>query len=329
MSTKISNSLAIRPYVDQSVDNMGLEKYNMSLFEGIFHEEPLACVEQYGVKRYLTGLNEFAPEIKELPDEEREAAIKEIRIMVSQLESELAANKVDPEDPEFWNKIKMLSPSNDSFWSSIYLRVGNDPIFLFPATNPHDLIKVKAIENGGFSSIAKNFETARTSSIIPKFYLDRAEETAGIRTEVKKLRNKAGGELDKLFSKNLNKLFLVCKVVDQNSIQYKKSTPNDIMYENMDKYIMGETVETNKKKTAERFIEIAGFDMETLKIRAMIKDATFYKVIALRGDGLIYHSASSTIMGRNPSEIVEFLKNPLNENILSDITKTIEKYWMN
>ena len=71
---------------------MGLEKYGMTLFDGVFHEEQLACIEVNGIKRYLTGLNEFAPEIKLIKDPDAKAArIKEIRTVVSQLEQDLAA----------------------------------------------------------------------------------------------------------------------------------------------------------------------------------------------------------------------------------------------
>ena len=137
------------------------------------------------------------------------------------------------------------------------------------------MIKLKAIEAGGFSVVAKSLEEARSSAIPFKFYLDRYEETASIRTEVKKMRNKALAELQKLFDKNSNKLFYVCKVVDPNSTQYKKSTPLDILYDNMDKYINGETVDKDKRKTAQRFLEVVSLDMETLKLRSMVKDANF------------------------------------------------------
>jgi hypothetical protein len=32
-------------------------------------------------------------------------------------------------------------------------------------------------------------------------------------------------------------------------------------------------------------------------------------------------------MGRNAADCLEFLKNPLNDNILLDLTKKVEKYW--
>lgn len=324
---KTNSTIAVRPFVDNANANMGLEKYQMVLFEGVFHEEQLACLEYNGIKRYVTGLNEFAPEIKQLNDDDREAVVKQIRMTVSQLEKELAANIIDPDDKDFWNKVRLLRPDNDEFWGKIVMRFGNEPIFLDASSDPYDLIKLRAIEAGGFSIVAKSLEEARSSAIPFKFYLDRYEETASIRTEVKKMRNKALAELQKLFDKNANKLLYVCKVVDPNSTQYKKSTPLDILYDNMDKYINGETVDKDKRKTAQRFLEVVSLDMETLKLRSMVKDANFYKIIATRGDGFIYHMKSSSMLGKNASDVVEYLKNPLNEEILTDITKNVEKLW--
>lgn len=324
---KTNSTIAVRPFVDNANANMGLEKYQMVLFEGVFHEEQLSCLEYNGIKRYVTGLNEFAPEIKQMNEDEREAAIKQIRMTVSQLEKELAANIIDPDDKDFWNKVRLLRPDNDEFWGKIVMRFGNEPIFLDASSDPYDLIKLRAIEAGGFSIVAKSLEEARSSAIPFKFYLDRYEETASIRTEVKKMRNKALAELQKLFDKNANKLLYVCKVVDSNSTQYKKSTPLDILYDNMDKYINGETVDKDKRKTAQRFLEVASLDMETLKLRSMVKDANFYKIIATRGDGFIYHMRSGSMLGKNASDVVEYLKNPLNEEILTDITKNVEKLW--
>jgi len=322
------SAIAIRPYFDAAKSNMGLEKYGLSLFDGTVHEEQLACLEINGIKRYVTGLNEFAPDVKKLNPEEQEAKIRQIRMIVSQLEKELAANVIDPKDEQFWNKVKLLKPDNDEFWGRIRIVCGNEPLFLDPEKDPYDLIKLYAIEAGGFSIVSKSYEDARRAPVPPKFYLDKLEETVSTKTEVKKLRNKALSELQKLFDKNTNKLFYIAKVVDINSTQYKKSTPHDILYDNMDKYINGETVETNKKKTAERFLDVVSLDMETLKLRAMVKDATYYKIIAPRGDGFIYHMQSGTMLGKTPADVVEYLKNPLNEQILVDVQAKVEKTWM-
>lgn len=323
-----TGSISIKPYFDPTKSNLGLEKYGQALFDGVFHEEQLALIERNGVKRYLTGLNEFAPEIKLIQDKAtREAKIKEIRRVVAQLEAELAGNIIDPDDEKFWNNVKLLSPNNDEFWGKISLRTGNSVINLDPAKDPYDLIKIFAIEAGGFSGVAKSYEDARSRAVSPKFYLDRYIETVSTKTEVSKLRNKALSELVKMFDKNQNKLFYVAKVVDANSVQYKKSTPNDVIYDNMDRYITGQGVETNAKRAAESFLAAAELDMATLKIKAIIKDATFYKFIHTKGDGFIYHLDSSSMMGRNATDCLEFLKSPANDNILGDLTKKVEEYW--
>jgi hypothetical protein len=326
--TAKSGSISIKPFFDPNKSNLGLEKYNMSLFDGVFHEEQLACIEKNGITRYLTGLNEFSPEIKLIKDpQEREAKVKEIRKIVSELERELAANIIDPEDKDFWNKVQLLSPNNHEFWSKITIRCGNEPVYLDPVKDPHDLIKIYAIEAGGFSIVAKSYEDARSRAVSPKFYLDKFVETVSTKTEVTKLRNKAISELTKLFDKNQNKLLYVAKVVDGNSVQYKKSTPNDIIYDNMDRFIRGEGVEPSIKRAAQLFLDAAGADMETLKLKSIVKDCTYYKFIVAKSDGFIYHTDSSALMGRNAADCVEFLKNPLNDNILLDLTKKVEKYW--
>lgn len=327
IAAKQGSAIAIRPYVESGSTNMGLEKYNLALYDGIFHEEQLACLERNGIKQYVTGLNEFAPEIQLLPEDEKNAKVKEIRAMVANLEKMLASNVLDVTDADFWNKVKVLRPDNGEFWDKILLRMSNDPLFLDPTKDPHDLIKLKAIEAGGFSLVARSLEHARTMAKPPKFYLDKYEETAGTKTEMKKLRNKALAELQKLFDKNVNKLLYVCKVIDPNSAQYRKSTPNDIMYDVMDRYINGESIETNKRRAAQTFLDVSALDMETLKLRAIVKDATYYKMIAFRGDGFIYHMKSSTVLGKNPSDVTEYLKNPLNEQVLMDLNKNLEKYW--
>ena len=323
-----SNAISIKPYFDPNVSNMGLEKYGMTLFDGVFHEEQLACIEVNGIKRYLTGLNEFAPEIKLIKDPDmKEAKIRDIRNTVSQLEKDLAANIVDPNDPDFWNKVKICRPDNGELWERITLRCGNSPVFLDPSTDPYDLIKLYAIEAGGFSMVAKSYEDAKTRQNPPKFYLDRFIDTVSTKTEIKKLKNKAIAELQKLFDKNMNKLFYIAKVVDTNSVQYRKNTPNDVVYDNIDKYITGQGSDPNAKRASQTFLDAAALDIETLKLRAIVKDAAFYKIIATKPDGFIYHMESGSMMGRNPSECAEYLKNPLNEQIMADILKRVEKYW--
>jgi hypothetical protein len=318
--------IAVRPFFDSSASNMGLEDYGMSLFDGVTHHEQIACLENNGVVRYLTGLNEFAPDIRLLNEEDKASRIREIRAAVCELEKELAANVIDLDDPQFWNKVKLLKPDNSEFWNRISIACGNEPLFLDPK-DPYDRIKLYGIEAGGFSLVAKSFDDARSRPVAPKFYLDKTEETVMARTEYKKLRNKALSELQKLFDKNSTKLFYIAKVVDINSTQYRKSTPNDVIYENMDNYINGLGGETNMERAAKSFVETANMDMETLKIKSIVRDSVFFKYIVNKADGYIYHTKTNSLLGRNVSDVVEHMRNPLNEDILKDLNQSVEKYW--
>ena len=323
-----TGKISVKPFVDPNKENMGLEDYGYALFPGTYHEEQLAAIERNGLVRFITGLDEFAPEVQNIKDEEqKEAVIFNIRCVVAHLEKLLATNVLDVEDTDFWNKVKLLRPENFEFWGKISLRCGNEPLHLEPLNDPYDLIKLMAIEAGGFDLIGKSYEDANAQAVAPKFFLDKEVHTVSNRTTYKKLRNRAIGLLDEMYNKFPKKLFYVTKILDTDSATYKITTPLDILYDVMDEFINGYGMETNKSKAAEMFSATAELDMETLKLKAIVKDATFFKFIQLKTDGMLYHAASSTMLGRNVSDVVLYLKNPLNEDVLVRILQEVEDFW--
>ncbi len=322
--------ISVKVYQDPNRENMGLENYGLAVYPGTHQVESLAAIERNGIVRYITGLDEFAPEVQNLQDKElKDSVCYNIRSIVSYLEKMLATNVINPEDPDFWNKVKLLKPDNHEFWGKISIKCSNDPLSLNPSEDPYDLIKMAGIEAGGFDLIAKSYEDALAAPVAPKWYLDKEVHTVSSKTTYKKLRNKAIGLLDGIADKNLKKLLYVAKVVDANSASYKVHTPSDVLYDVLDEFINGSGAEQNKTKAAEYFIEVAGLDMETLKLKALTKDASFYQIISFKADGMIYHSATSTMLGRNVSDVVLYLKNPLNEDVLMNILKEVEGYWTN
>ena len=321
-----SSAVAIRPYFSEQTENMGLEKYNMTLFDGVFHHESLACLEQNGIKRYITGLNEFDPAVKKLPPAERAAKIKEIRTVVATLEAELATNVLDIEDKDFWSKVEVLRPDNSEFWDKMSIKVGNEPLFLDPAVDAYDMIKIYAIEAGGFSIIAKDLDSCKREQNI-RFYLDREKDSVDTRTKDSKLRNRALASLQNLYDSDTTKLLYVTKVIDGNSSQYTKGTPIDVVYEKMDAYINGDGGERNKKKAAELFLTTARENMQDLKIRAMIKDAITHGFIQAKSDGYFHDEFAGVKMGKRPLEVLEFMKNPENDETLTHYLEKIEPIW--
>lgn len=318
----------IKPFIDGSKENMGLEKYGMAIFPGTYHEEQMAAMERNGVVRYITGLDEFAPEVQQIADEEeKQAVIYNIRSIVVYLEKMIATNILDINDKEFWNKVKRLRPDNIAYWSTITIRCGNEPVFLDPAKDPVDLIKYMSIEAGGFDLIAKSYDDALARPVAPKFYLDKEVYTVSTKISAKRVRNKALALLDEISNKNPKKLLYITKVLDTNSASYKNSTSIDILYDSMDNYIAGNGVERNPVKAAENFMNTSKMDMESLKLKALVKDASFFKVISLKADGMLYHTQSSVMLGRNVSDVVLYLKNPLNEDVLIKLLGEVEIYW--
>lgn len=325
----VVGNIKIKPYLEGTSENMGLEEYDMVVFPGVTHEEQLAALERNGIVRYITGLDEFAAEVQNITDEsKREAIIQNIRIVVADLEKRLGTNVIKINDENFWDKVKLLRPENTAFWEKVSLKIGNEPVHLNPLKDPYDLIKLMAIEAGGFDLVAKSFDDAQAKSTPPKFYLDKEVHTVSSKTIYKKLRNKAIRHLDDLYTKNPKKLLYTTKIVDANSSSYKVSTPIDILYEACDEYIAGNGGEKSKI-AAQRFIDTCKLDMETAKIKALVKDATFFRMITLKPDGMLYHTKTSSLLGRNVADVVEFLKNPLNEDLLVKILAEVESLWNN
>lgn len=319
------SSISIRPYVTKK-ENMGLEKYGMTLFEGAQQEEQLTALFRNGVEVYITGLNEFAPEVTSIKDiDAKEAKIKNIREVVALYEAYVASNILDIKDPEFWSKVKILRPDNKEFWSNLKIRVSNDPLFLDPS-DPTDLIKIYAIRAGGFSIVAPSLEAAKRMAKPPKFYLDEFEETVSFNATDVKIKNKAIAALQKIYDKSPNKLFYIAKSVDPNSIQYTKSTPIDLIYTNLSNLIEEPPV-GNKKQNAKSFVETCELTTDELITKALIKDGTFYKVLHIKGDQNIYHRSTNTLLGKNPSEVYEYLRNPANESIYSAVFEEVQQYW--
>ncbi len=328
MSTKLEQmgKVTIKPYTDPNQENMGLEKYNYVVFPNTFQVETLAAVEQNGKMRYLTGLNEFAPEVKLIKETARKnAVIKDIRETVALLERERAFNQLDPEDKEFWSKVELFKPDNSEIWGKVQLKLGNDDIMLDPKENLDHLIIVKAIENGGFSLVAQNFEEAKRTKA--KWYLDRQIDSVATSVSITKLKNKAGAILEQLSEENPKKLFYIAKNIDANSAQYSNRTLPGIIYGNLDKYINGKSYDNNLKRCATTFIENSEMSIEDLKIKAIIKDASFYKFIIVKPDGMLHESSQNVMLGRNVSDILEYLKNPTNEDMLDLLMAKVEDIW--
>lgn len=324
------NEVFIRPYIDprttKNGTGLGTEQYGHVFFEGVSQVDTLAYVEEYGVKRWLNGLNEEAPEIAQLPEIERSAKRKAIREAVAKIEKRLGNNTIDVNDEQFWNKVKVANQQNHEFWNKVSLRVENNPIKLNPE-DVQDYIRILAIEAGGFKMIAPSLDALLEMNRPPNFYLDKVEQTAATNTEVRKLRNKAGAELDKMFTKDTTRMFYTIVLIAPDPTKYNKHTPLDILYEDAGKYIDGEFSERDKRKTAEKFLFVAKMNMEDLTIRAVVEAARKTNLIAAKADGQIYIIDSGIPVGKNLEEAYQYFKSPVNQKEWDALFAQVSKVW--
>jgi hypothetical protein len=263
--------------------------------------------------------------VKSIKDEQkRTAVIKDIRETVALLERERGFNDIKTDDKDFWAKVQTFKSDNAEVFGTMNLRLGNDDLILDTQNLDHVLI-IKAIEGGGFSLVASSYEDARRFG--KKWYLDRQIDTVASKISVTKLRNKALSILASISDDNPRKLYYIAKNADGNSIQYNNRTLADVVYDNMDKFINGLGHEGDKKRAAQFFIDLSELSNEELKLKAVIKDAIYYKFIASKSDGVLYEVSKNVIMGRNSAEVLEFLKNPGNDDLLDTLLAKVEDVW--
>ena len=171
--------------------------------------------------------------------------------------------------------------------------------------------------------IAPNLEAAKKSGKY-KFYLDEVLETASTRTKDTKLKNKALGVLSNLYDEDKIRLMHVVKILTFNSAQYTPSTPLDVLYEDADGYINGNGRESNALQAAKNFVDAAKMDTETLMMHSIVKDALAFNILTTKSDGYIHEKKSGTKIETTREGVVEFLKNPVNDEMLMDIKQNVD-----
>ena len=339
MTTSISNvpvktALAIRCYVNPGIDNMGLEQYGKSLFDGVSQIEPLGFIEKNGVKRFLTGLNENAPEVTNLPQAEREAMVKDIRETASKVHKMLTGGDlIDPslKNKDFWKECKMLSPTNEEFWGKdipypegFTIELDSSGKYL-DLNNPMDILLERAIQAGGYKClIGKSLEDAASQPNPPKFYLDRLEITASTNTEVMKLTDRAIVKLVEYADTDVERLRLIAINFDPNPTQYKTSTPANVIYKNMNDGINGLLWEKNKRQAASTFLELSRLSLEDITIKAVLTLSKAFRFIDQKADGFLYFIEQQLVLGRTIEDAFVYFKNPIHADVLDKLQKKVD-----
>lgn len=323
----------IRPYMRPGVANMGLELHDLILHEGTYQVEQLTCIETMpgsGVLRYVTGLDEEAPEIRRMEKTAQATARLQIRTNVAIIEKALTGNVLDVEDKEFWNKVVHLKPGNSKFWNTVRVTVDNFSKGL-DSSDPMDLLVICAIRAGGFSLIHKSKQEAESVSKPSKYYLDEAMETAVFDIAPVVLRNEAISILQTLKDKHPAKMALIAvaiRVTRNQTAFYNKNTPQETIYLDLDQFIHGQTdFEKAGYKASGEFIKFHKMENAALNSYVVTMDALARKSIIQKEDKEFYLLTDDTAMGKTKEDVLAFVENPANGSIAKKLLEMYQERW--
>lgn len=309
--------LAISAFVDSTMENMGLELHGQVVMPGGWHKEEMWIREISGIPRAVSGLDEFCPEILSIRDEAVKAAkIAAIRKEAAEIEQLIFGVSPDPstKNKDFWAALNIRSHNTKFFQNDRFTLQLSNSSRLLNIEDPFDRIIYNSIKAGGYHEVAPSLDEAKKNPTRYKFYLDQLELTAASNSELRKVKNEAKTILTGLLQ-NPDKMVLIARNWDPQPCDYKKSTPTDTVYTNLDMAIDGEKWQKNKKKAAQDFIDISKKTTEELIIRSVISVATQLKLIAAKKDGFIWYMKDGINLGRTIEEVYQMLQNAVHQDI--------------
>lgn len=349
---KVRGIVSIKPFVTDR-PNMGLEKYDETLFPGTEQMDSVFVTVKDNIKIYKTGLNEQAVEIQSISDpEEKKAKIRAIRETVAWLENavgnyklrpETCMNKYGTDTDQFWEHVETfqsICPDKydgsgafkiriPTYWDKLNIVLTNEGRS-FNLKDPHDLAAYHVAQAGGFGMVATSYQQAMEDGGY-KFYLHKMEDVAAIKTEPKKLKYKALGYLDTMLTGDTNKLFYMAKLqAVQGSAYYKiggeSATPLDQLYEDIGNDLEGKTPNRSSKEAVEIFLKNYSKPIDDLHTRAIVKDALEMHLIDYKA-GQLYYLKMNTPLGKNIEDAVANLQNPIHEETYISVRDTVMTEW--
>jgi hypothetical protein len=304
--------ISIEPYFEAEIPNMGLEKYGMVTFPDTEIRE---YISSDSTGRFITGIDPNAMALRWVEDEdEKQAKVEEIKKIKDRLELTFGEGVLDARNEKFWANFELTIKNNRK---DLDLRQAKDELVYH------------AIRAGGFTEVAPDYETAKTSNKLFKFYLKKEEEEAEAKVKHTILVNNAKGKLANVYSEDPSLMFRVSKVLLASANNFKPTTAPGILFEKLNDFIDGKIVKTNKRDCANQFLNTLNSDRETLTITGIVNDAIYYSMLVQEKDGHFYNKETEARYGKTIKEIVEFLKNPINSTELENITQRVEKKWRN
>ena len=193
------------------------------------------------------------------------------------------------------------------------------------------LVLYYAIKGGGIPSIAPSYDAAINAPNPPRWYMIAPEEQIKIDIAPEKAKNKAIYVLEGLYEKGKTEdLFLLHKALVSSDRGITKETGRDMLYADLNKFINGEFVKTDRRRTPVDFVEWAEVlkkDKNFVVAYAHLKDGLYYNML-FEKDMSIYNRQTN---GKYPGDLkkaAEFLIAPTNIDEFTNLKNQMKYKWL-
>lgn len=270
---------------------------------------PIACIEK-GTDadgnpryRYKLGLDDLKNE--------------EIKLAVEAISEALGVEKLDAYS-KAWSKYRIQLKQKTNLLN-------------LDGENIEHLVLYYAIKAGGIPSIAPSYDAAINAPSPPRWYMIAPEEQIKIDIAPEKAKNKAIYILEGLYEKGKTEdLFLLHKSLVSADRGVTKETSRDMIYADLNKFINGEFVKTDRRRTPVDFVEWAEVlkkDKNFVVAYAHLKDGLYYNML-FEKDFSIYNRQTN---GKYPGDLkkaAEFLIAPTNIDEFTNLKNQMKYKWL-
>lgn len=283
------------------------------LLDNFHRSELLGYKTLYGVKRYLTGLDDVIVEHDpSLSDQDKKERISKIKGTVEKLERFFGKGNLDATNEKLWGEVKLVI---DRKTTNLDL------------TDPKNEILFHCIKAGGFTEVAPSIEEAIEKR--KKFYLIEPLEFVENRVAPRKIIGKAIATLVDIYEKKgFDDIFFLAKYLLPVDKAYVKKTPKSLMYEDLDKFINGELIRKSKMECARMFLDAVKKPKSHIIVYCLVKDAfEYFNFIYTNTSGELKNNETGGLYGTTIERAVDHLLTPAFEHELENIKYRVEKKW--
>lgn len=289
-------TLVIRPKIsltDEDPTSRALGVYKMSKFAGCADNYIGASIDRTTGRR-LTGLDENAPEVLTLPQDERIAKQKEILEERAFLEKELGVD---------------LHHTNTAFWEALDMTMDNGKILNL--ANPLDRVKYHAIVAGKILPLTKD-ESSNPEFKGVNFYIGKEYEDVEDKNKVKAKERQVYRKLDELlenfdYSVEVGKYLGIAGVTPKTP----KANMEDLLTDFVEK----------KKANADIFLEAMKETREFINLSNKFKEFRSKKLVEF-SNGKFY--AGKVALGKTEKDSVKKLLGS-NPEMQAELSRLLEE----